>query len=226
MPSLAYLFPEPDRTRVNNEVATAEARAAIEIIPVVARESGRYDRSEDIVGLWVGVVALAVVWSLLPQEDPEHGSWGGGLPPWIQLAALLLALVIGFVLGTAVASRVAWMRRLFTPRQQMQEEVLGRARAVFFDNRVHHTSRSTGVLIYVSLLEHQAAILADQLIVEKVGQAALDDVCAQLTQRLKTASTTEALCDAIRLAGEKMAAALPRLEGQANELPNALVLIE
>ena len=87
-------------------------------------------------------------------------------------------MVVGFVLGAALASHVGWLRLLFTPRRQMRDEVAARARAVFFDSRVHHTAGDTGLLIYVSLYERMAAVLADQSIMDKLGQAALDELCA------------------------------------------------
>lgn len=225
MADVAKLFSDADRARINNAVATAEAKAAVEIVPVVARHSGRYDRAEDVVGLWVGLLALAAAWLFLPREDPVPGSWGG-VPEWIQLTALLLAVLLGFIIGAVVASRIDWLRALFSPTREKREEVLGSARQVFFDNRVHHTSGGNGLLIYVSMLEHIAVILADRAIVDKVGQPALDEMCAQLTLRLRTATPTDAFCETIDLAGQRVGAVLPRVEEQGNQLPNALVVIE
>lgn len=225
MSPLSRRFTDADRVRINNAVVAAEARAALEVIPVIARESGRYDRAEDVVGLWFGVLALAVAWSFLPRLPEEPGSWGG-MPAWVELGILILAVVFGFIFGAALGVRVDWLRSLFTPAEQKRQEMLARARQVFFDNRVHHTSRSTGLLIYISLLERMATILADQSVLEKLGQKTLDELCERLTSRLHTGGPVDALCDTIQLAGDKAAPVLPRMEGQTNELPDALVLID
>ena len=79
----------------------------------------------------------------------------------------------------------------------MRDEVAARARAVFFDSRVHHTAGNTGLLIYVSLYERMAAVLADQSIVDKLGQDALDELCAALTKKLRDLHPADAICQTI-----------------------------
>ena len=58
----------------------------------------------------------------------------------------------------------------------MREEVYARAREVFFDRRVHHTGGRSGVLLYVSLYERMAAVIADQSILERIGPARIDEI--------------------------------------------------
>jgi putative membrane protein len=225
MQRAADFFTEDDRKRINRAVADAESRTSAEIVPAVATSSGRYDRPEDIVGLWTGLVALAVVWLVLPRESGEPGSWGG-MPTGVALAALIAAVLVGFIAGAVLGSRVAWLRRLFTPGRQMREEVFTRAREVFFDNRVHHTAGASGLLIYVSFFERMAAVIGDQAVLEKVGQPALDEWCGQLTARLATQTPTEAICGVLVAAGEQLAAALPRAGDDVNELSDALVVLD
>ena len=77
MVSASSLFTDSDRERVNNSVRAAEARTSAEIVPVVATASGRYDRAEDLIGLWLGVlfmVVTAVFWRS-PAVSMESGSW-------------------------------------------------------------------------------------------------------------------------------------------------------
>ena len=56
----------------------------------------------------------------------------------------------------------------------MRDEVTGRARQVFFDSSICHTIGGTGLLIFVSMFERQAIILADQAVDERLGQPSLD----------------------------------------------------
>ena len=218
-------FSDEQRKRIAQAVAQAESTTSAEIVPVVATASGRYDRPEDIAGLWLGMIGLVVAWWLMPATAIESGSWGG-MPEWGRLLLMVIVAVAGFVVGAAIASRVAWLRLLFTPRRQMRDEVSARARAVFFDQRVHRTAGGTGLLVYVSLYERVAAVLADQSVVDKLGQAALDELCATLTGRLREVHPADALCSIIGVAGERLAPVLPRAEGDINELPNALVVLD
>src|SRR5437870_5916552 len=92
-------FSDGDREAVNRAVGEAESRTSAEIVPVVAASSGRYDRPEDIVGLWTGLILLAIVWLVLPEQSTsESGSWSS-IPAGLHLLALIGAVVVGFVLG-------------------------------------------------------------------------------------------------------------------------------
>lgn len=225
MQQASQRFSDQQRVQIDQAVAEAESKTSAEILPVVATASGRYDRPEDIVGLWLAMIGLIVTWALLPTAHAESGSWGG-TPGWVKLLVMVVVAVAGFVLGAVIASRVRWLRRLFTPRQQMRDEVAARARAVFFDGRVHHTAGATGLLVYVSVYEHMAAVLADQNILDKLGQDAVDELCGVLTASLHEAHPAEAICRTVTAAGEKLAPVLPRADDDVNELPNALVTLD
>jgi putative membrane protein len=218
-------FNEEQRQRIEQAVAEAEAQTSCEIVPTVATASGRYDRPEDLIGLWLAVAAAVSIWLFFPRPADESGSWGG-LPSYVGVLALVAGIVVAFIVGAVIGSRIGWLRRLFTPRQQMLEEVYSRAREVFFDKRVHHTSGATGLLIYVSLFEHTAVVLGDQEILDQLGQPFLDKLCRQLTTGLARHSPADALCQVIAAAGEQLSAAFPRADGDVNELQDTLVLID
>ncbi len=108
----------------------------------------------------------------------------------------------------------------------MREEVYGRAREIFFDKRVHHTGGGSGVLLYVSLFERMAAVIADQGILDKLGQENIDELCREFTQRLHEGTPIDALCDTASSLGRRLAPLLPRAEDDVNELSDALVVID
>lgn len=211
---------------INQAVAEAESRTSAEIVPVVARCSGRYDRAEDVVGLWFAALLLALAYLAFPPPAlAEAGDWGA--PSALAHLALLLAcLPVGFVAGAALASWAPGARRLFTPRRQMREEVEAKARAVFFDQRIHHTAAGSGVLLYVSLHERIAAIVADQRVLGALGQIKLDALCYEFTDRLRESGPRVALRQTIAALGEELATVLPRTTDDRNELPDALVLMD
>lgn len=211
--------------RVNEAVAAAEAGTSAEIVPVVASASGRYDRAEDIVGLWAALACLSVVWWLPPQPQTDPGSWGG-FPAWGKLLTMLAAAAGAFVVGAAAAMRVGWLRRLFTPARQMREEVAGRARQVFYDQRIHRTAGGTGVCIFVSLHERWALVLADQAVVDSLGAGVLDELAGRLIAGLREGHVADALCSTIAAAGERLSQMLPHQADDKAELPDALVLLD
>ena len=219
------LINEEQRKQVERAVVEAEAKTSCEIVPVVATESGRYDRPEDMIGLWLAILAALTIWLVLPRQLGETGSWDS-LPIYVGLLTMVAGIVVAFIAGASIGSRIGWLRRLFTPRKQMQEEVFARARETFFDKRIHHTSGSAGMLIYVSLFEHIAVVLGDQAILDKLGQAFLDQLCRQLTEGLRHGESSDAICSVIAEAGRQLSGPFPRSTGDVNELHDALVVID
>ena len=219
------LINEEQRKQVEIAVQEAEAGTSCEIVPVVATSSGRYDRPEDMIGLWLAILAAITVWLLLPRQSNESGSWDS-VPIYVGLLTMVAGVVVAFIAGASIGSRIGWLRRLCTPRKQMLEQVSARARETFFDKRIHHTSSSTGILIYVSLFEHIAVVLGDKEIQDKLGQTFLDQLCQQLTEGLHQGNSTDTICSVIAEAGIQLSGPLPRAEGDVNELRDTLVLID
>lgn len=218
-------FDENDRQSITNAVAEAESKTSAEIVPVAAAASGRYDRAEDIAGLVLGLVAMSLVWVAF-QGYGEPPDWGFAWSNF-ELPAMILAAVLGFVAGAATTAWCGPLRRLFVSRQEMKDEVAARARALFFDERIHHTAGKTGVLIYISLFERMATIVADDAVMKAIGTDAIGEMCAALTSNLRIdIGLAQALCDAIRDAGYRLEPVLPRAQDDINELDDALVIIE
>jgi putative membrane protein len=190
----------------------------------VAAVSGRYDRAEDLVGVLTGLLFLAVAWELYPRMPVEPGSWA---PPAgvFELPVLVGAFLAGFMAGLPLTARFPRLHRFFIPRTELHQEVMERARQVFFDSRVYRTAAGTGVLVYVSLYERTAVVLAGDAVMEKLGQQAIDELCAQLVSTLRTGDLAGALCATLEDLGERLGSVLPRAEGDVNELSNTLVLM-
>lgn len=212
------------RNQVAKAVAAAEANSCCEIVPVVATASGRYDRAEDIVGLWCAMAGAIVCFLTFPGAT-DSGHWGG-FPLWAQAVVLGLMMAVCFLVGALLADRFYGLRRLFTARQQMTEEVNLRARELFFDRRVHHTDGASGILIFVSLYERMAVVLGDRTVVEELGETFPRELCERLTKALRPDDIGAAISDTIQYAAPTLAKALPRADGDINELADALVLLD
>ena len=221
------LFREEQRGKIHRAVVNAEAKTSCEIVPVVATASGRYDRAEDLVGVFLAVAAAIAVWLWFPRQAAESGSWGEvDASLFVQLLALAGSIVVAFVVGALAGSWIGSLRRLFIPRRQMLDEVAARSREIFFDQRVHHTQGAAGLLIYVSLFEHVAMVLGDQAILDKMGQPFLDRLCQQLTEAIRHGDVTDAICQTITQAAQELQEPLPRTRDDSDELDNVLVLID
>ena len=143
-----------------------------------------------------------------------------------KLLYFIGATVGGFIVGAVIGSRVAGLRRLFTPRKQMQAEVRLRAAQVFCDSRVQRTAGGNGLMIYYSLFEGMAVVMADEIVQHKLGQPAIDELSAQLNADLRKSSVKGSLMAAITAAGEQLALVMPRESADVNELSDRMIVLD
>ena len=105
----------------------------------------------------------------------------------------------------------------------------GAARALsvqqFLAHGLHTTEQRTGVLIFVSLMEHHAEIIADAGISAKVDDAVWREAMDKLVGEIRAGRLAEGLIAAIETTGTVLARHFPRAANDRNELPNGLVLL-
>lgn len=223
MPRATEFLTQEELKSVEQAVVDAEHKTSVEIVPVIATASGRYDRAEDLAGLWLGTVLMVTLWIAWPLKPVEPGDWGAGFP--INYVGWLAALIGGFVIGAMLCARVPVLRRLMTSKKELTAEVQRRAREVFFDQRIHHTGSGTGVLIYVSLFERTVCILADESATKALPDGEIARLCAALTKQLG-GTPAKGLMECVQALGEQLAGPLPRETGDRDELKNGVVLID
>lgn len=97
-----------------------------------------------------------------------------------------------------------------------------RARQLFHELGMHHTRQRNGVLIYLSIDDHQVAIWGDEGIHEHVGQAFWDEEIALMTAYFKRGEYTEGICKAIVKVGENLKKYFPYHADDKNELPDEI----
>lgn len=215
------LFSRDEIASIESAIDTAEQATAAEIVPVVASASGRYDRAEDLFGLCLALIALAVAWFALDNDSAVAASWA---PAGLGLGAALVIVLGGFVAGAALAARLTVLRLPFISRVEMLEEVERGAREAFQRERLRATTNGAGVLIYVSVHERLVKVLADDRAAEHLSAAMLEEICALVTAGLKRGAAADGLRAAIARTGELLAGPLPA--AGASELPNHLVLLD
>jgi len=223
-------FTEEEKKKISQAVKDAESKTAAEIIPVAATSSGRYDRAEDIIGLVIGIIVMVNVLAFAPKYDGSTAiaSWSDSLLEQAPFNLFLIALIIaGFAIGAAVANRIGWLKKLFTPSSEMKDEVINKASQIFYDQRVHHTSADSGLLIFISFLEKRAVIFTDEKIEKGLGAETIESLCDKLTDSLRQKkSPSDSMIEIIEEAGTLLAELLPRDNADENELSDALVCID
>lgn len=209
---------DAERQRIEQAIAEAERHTSAEIVCTVATESGRYDRAESLVGLAGALLGLSLAHAAHAWTTAATGNWTASALP---LGWQALAVVLGFIAGSVLASYVHPLRRLLVSERELDQEVRRAAAHVFALASVASTTGRTGLLIYVSLFERRVMIRAD----EQVRQALGDDVIAQLRDRavqdLRQGTVASTFLDLIEQVQAHLAERLPAdRELAANELAN------
>jgi putative membrane protein len=197
-----------ERARIRTAIGRAEARTAGEIYVVVARVSGDY-RLVPIV--WALLVALVVPLPLIAFTPLSAGA--------IYLAQLALFAAIGIVLSLPGI----WPR--IVPAPILRDECHSRAVEQFRAHGLDATESRTGVLIFVSLTERYAEIVADTAIAGKVRQEVWDDLIARLIADISAGRLAEGLIGGVERAGTILEEYFPIQPGDRNELVNDIVLL-
>jgi putative membrane protein len=109
------------------------------------------------------------------------------------------------------------------PRRAKRERVHQEAVRQFAAHGLAHTQLRTGVLIFVSIAERHAEVLADAGIDQKVSPDVWDDVVATLTSAFARGQAADGLASAIGKCAAVLEQHFPAGAINRDELPNAIV---
>ncbi|RVT41042.1 TPM domain-containing protein [Sphingobium algorifonticola] len=215
-----------DHDRVTQAVAAAEAQSDGEIVTIIARRSDSY---HDVGLHWAIATMLASLAGIaaFPSVFKDLfldilGSWDYYLEDWRFLVCILCVLIATFLIVRYIAA-IPPVRMLLTPRATKARRVRRRAITLFRAAVEARTRARTGVLIYLSLDEHRAELVADASINEKVDPAIWGDAMAALVTHLRAGRPGEGMAQAVTLVGAVIAEHFPRSADDRNELPDRLI---
>lgn len=195
--------------QIEAAVKSAESRTSGEIVPMLIPASGDYSR----VGHRLGIFGLLLGSGL--------AFWFHHQYPFLDYAFLFGVQIFGWVLGWSVGQLPAAIR-LFLPKELLQEEVHEAALASFVRHGLHHTEGRTGILIFISALEHRVEILADQGIHLKMGEGYWKEEVAKIVTGISKGRASEAIVQVVGEIGEKLSEHFPRAQADRNELSDEL----
>ncbi|WP_445191391.1 TPM domain-containing protein [Sphingomonas sp. Tas61C01] len=220
------LLSETDRATVGAAVTAAEFGTAGEIVTIVATESDAY---HDVALHWA-ILAMLLVLALLSAwpgaADPFYelvvGRWSLTMPPSALLGIALILVTVAFLL---VRVLLAWrpLRLALTPRTTKARRVRRRAIALFRASAERRTSGRTGVLLYLSLAERRAEIVADAAIHSRVAPEIWGDAMIALIAAVRDGRPGDGMAEAVTRIGAVLAEHFPRRADDINELPDRVI---
>jgi putative membrane protein len=160
--------------------------------------------------LWASVLALATPWPLI-----EFTQWSVQRIFALQLVVFIL---MGFPFSW-MPLRLALVSRPI-PRLRAHRAALEQ----FVIRRVTHTRNRCGILIFISMAEHYARVIADEGIAQNVHQAEWQSTVDILIEHTRNGQIAAGFVAAIERCGAVLAAHGPP-DGSANDLPDRLYVI-
>lgn len=197
-----------DRERIAAAIRAAEAKTSGEIVCVLARASS------DVTGLPIliaAVVALAVPWLLILFTE-------------FTVFRILLLQIMTFVL-LALVLCLPIVRTALLPRKTRRRVA---HRAALEQFRIHSVSQKqerNGILIFVSLAERYARIIADDGIAAKVRQSDWQAAIDALTGHMRHGRIADGFVTAIDSCGNVLSTHFPRTEETRDRLPARIYVI-
>jgi len=217
---------EADHDKVSAAITAAEANSNGEIVAVATPLSDQY---HDVALHWAlvplfAVLAWAAIWpnALAWWWDFLTGGWGAE-PTLGQLFTLLL--IFAALKFTVALLILKWMplRLALTPPGTKQRRVRRRAVLVFRTAAEHRTKGRTGILIYLSLGERRAEIVADEAILKVTDEHTWGEAMADLLEHVREGRPGDGICAAIERVGVVLAEHFPRSDTDTNEIPDKLI---
>lgn len=217
---------ETDHDRVTAAVREAEAGTAGEIVTIIADTSDHYLDT----ALWWAAFAALLSLALLtacPSTatriiDTILGGWVTDIGAMEYFELALAAFVVNFGL-VRLALQLPRLRTSLTFPRVKSKRVRNRAIDFFKVGAESRTTGRTGILIYVSLAEHRAEIVADEAIHQQVANEVWGEAMVDLVKHVREGRITDGMVAAVRDVGKILHQYLPRQDDDLNELPDRLI---
>lgn len=198
-------FTKEERERIKETTQDVESRTIGEVAVMVVDSSDHYIEAEVMGGILLGSLLSLIVTVLY-----LHSS----LWSFIPLSFLF------FIPSRFLFREIPSLKTAFIGLKRKDRAVRERAVRAFFEKGLYKTKKNTGVLFFLSLLERKVWVFADRGIHEKIGQETLNKFARNVSQGIKNGRACDALCEAIKEAGELLARYFPITKGDRDELSN------
>lgn len=211
-----YLKPE-GALLIEEAVKAAERTTAGEIVPVIVRRSSGISHVPFMLGgtLLSMLLALDIVALELQIFDRNI--------LWLSLGVAFIP-IFTFILG-ACDSVQRLVLNVFS-KDDLVQQVNLRAETIFFESGMTHTKHATGILLFVSLMERRAVVLADKAIAEVLPKDTWDHVVHLLIEGAKNRDLAQGFIEAVKLCSIILKDKFPIRTDDIDELKNTLIIQE
>jgi putative membrane protein len=212
MNSKQNLLTDDELKSLSAAITQVERGTSGELRLIIAQRSSRTSHVFPLLTLILASLSLIYLWTarhLLMLGDTT----------WTLPAVLIGASGLGYLF-----SRFPSVQRRLTWTSDLEHQALMRAELEFYREGLGATVDKTGILIFLSVFDHQAVVLADKGIAAKIDSKVWSEVVAMVLEGVRKKRLRENLEKAIQLCGELLNKEFPIKAGDKNELPNHVLV--
>lgn len=207
-------FSKEEQTRIRDAVHRAELKTSGELVPMLVCESHSYPLAAIR-----GAALAALLTALLATPLIAEMFWLESSNLWVFLGLFTpIFLAVQFLVTSYPR-----LKRLFLFADEMDTEVQNSAFAAFFTEELYKTKDANGILIFISLLERRAWVIADSGISERIPYERWEEAVAVITNGIRKKKQCQALCEAIKMIGDILEGEFPVQDGDINELHDLII---
>lgn len=173
---------EDQRRMVGEALLGVNSWTASKIAVTVLDRSNRYLEARIL-----GAFIAAGVFSIIVAAVSDH------LNVWFFISMVVLLVYPAKRLLELFPS----VQMLLVSKRRVEEAVRQKAIQTFYEKGLHRSPDGSGILIFISLLEHKVWILGDRKIKEKVLPRFWQELTDRLAEGIKENRSCEALCEVI-----------------------------
>ena len=222
---MAYLD-DAGRALVAAAVTEAECATSGEIVTVLADTSDGYT---DVALLWAAGAAFTAMSVFAAFPEPFLDRWDAWFTGWGhewtagEIASMAIALGLLKFIAVMLVQQWQPLKYALIPGPTKTIRVHNQAVRQFKVGAQARTTGRTGVLIYLSMREHRAEIVADESIAAKVSAEVWGEAMGDMLAEIRKGRVAEGLAVGIRDVGFVLAEHFPRGSEDVNELPDRLI---
>ena len=186
-------------------VEAIETASAVEVVVALRRQSAAYRHANVAVSVVASFCSLA---AMLFSSHP------------FRLTSILIDTFVVAMLSAAIVEVLPSVKRALTPRSRRRAAIAQAANATFVQRHVHATARRSGLLVYISWLEQEVALVPDLGLARELPAERLLQAQSALTEAMRHGGS--AVAHALEQLAQPLANAMPSTAHDVNELPDAV----
>lgn len=203
---------EEEIKKISQDVATAEKLTDGEIVPVIVKRSSATGHVK-----WILTGIMTLVFAVA-ESVYIHNRWDS-----LNATAPIIAFIL-FYVASLYLGKIHWFQRVFTPNEDEVAQVHNRAELEFYRAQMRKTTKRTGILIFVSVMERRVVILADEGIAAHYPKETWDEAVRLMVEEFKQGQVYAGFQKAIGRCGQILQTHLPATHDKSNELADHLVI--